>query len=150
MRRMTQEEMRLVIGRCRWATICSVCEDGSPYAIEATPFFMGDAHCFMINPRGGTWRNLRGNPQVLLKYTLATEDLSVWAGVSCRGPGEFVHDANALCEGWGLLGKVMGADYSQAAEKFARCADRSPLFRVLAAETTGRCSASKDEDFVLP
>jgi nitroimidazol reductase NimA-like FMN-containing flavoprotein (pyridoxamine 5'-phosphate oxidase superfamily) len=147
---MTPEEMSLVISRCRWATICSVCEDATPYAIEATPFFMGNAHCFMINPRGGTWKNLRANPQVLLKYTLATDDLSVWAGVSCRGPGEFVHDADALREGWGLLGKVMGADYSLAAEKFARCTDRSPLFRVAVETMTGRCGAAKNEDLVLP
>ena len=147
---MTPGEMRLVISRCNWATICSVGEDSSPYAIEATPFFMGSAHCFMINPRGGTWKNLRGNPQVLLKYTLATGDLSVWAGVSCRGAGEFVQDENALREGWGLLGKVLGADYSQAAEKFAHCTDRSPLFRVPAPTMTGRCSAAKNEALVLP
>ena len=75
MRVMTPEEMEKVIGRCNWATICTVDKDGMPYAVEATPFRMDGYHCFMINPRGGTWKNLRHNDNVLLKYTLADATL---------------------------------------------------------------------------
>jgi nitroimidazol reductase NimA-like FMN-containing flavoprotein (pyridoxamine 5'-phosphate oxidase superfamily) len=150
MRAMTPEEMQSLVRYCRWASICTVNAEGAPYAIEATPFFMGGAHCFMINPRGGTWKNLRHNPRVLLKYTLAGDDLSCWAGVSCHGSGEFTPDVESLRAGWKLLGQVMGADYSRAAEKFAGHPDRSPLFRVQVREMTGRCSAGKNEPFVLP
>ena len=147
---MSPEEMQGVINACKWATICTVSEDGSPYAIEATPFYMDGCHCFMINPRGGTWKNLNHNARVLLKYTRAAGDLSSWAGVSCLGTGEFIIDEDALREGWRLLGEVMGADYSNAADTFARCKDRSPLFRVRVEAFTGRCSAPKEGFFVLP
>ena len=150
MRAMTAEETGAVISRCKWATICTVSEDGEPYAIEATPFVMDGRHCFMINPRGGTWKNLRRNNRVLLKYTLASPALDFWAGVSCRGAGEFVLDGAALREGWRLLGEVMGADYSEAARRFERCTDRTPLFCVTVEETTGRCSAPKDAPLDLP
>ena len=147
MRVMTPEEMEAVISRCNWATICTVDADGLPYAVEATPFRMDGRHCFMINPRGGTWKNLRHNDNVLLKYTLADAGLHSWAGVSCRGKGDFCLDADSLREGWRLLGQVMGEDYSRAAETFARCTDRTPLFRVRVEEITGRCSAAKGEAF---
>ncbi len=143
MREMTSEEMEQALRRCNWATICSVTPHGYPYAIEATPFRMDGCHCFMINPRGVTWENMRENPHVFLKYTLTNADLSLWAGVSCFGKGEFVIDEAALREGWRLLGEVMGTDYSRAANSFARLKDRSPLFRVEVVKTTGRCSAAK-------
>lgn len=143
MRVMTPEEMDGVIARCNWATICTVGEDANPYAIEATPFHMDGCHCFMINPRGGTWKNLRHNSRVLLKYTLTSPDLRFWAGVSCLGEGEFVLDRDKLLEGWRLLGKVMNTDYSDAASHFAHCKDRSPLFMVRFHTRTGRCSAAK-------
>lgn len=141
---MTPREMENVIRRCNWATICSVTSEGLPYAIEATPFYMDGCHCFMINPRGGTWKNMRQRLDVLLKYTLANTDLSLWAGVSCFGEGEFVTDAAAVHEGWRRLGKVMRADYSHAADIFAKVKDRSPLFRVRVRKMTGRCSAAKN------
>lgn len=58
MREMTDAEMRALVARARWATICTASPDGEPYAVEATPYREGDEVCFMINPRGGTWRNL--------------------------------------------------------------------------------------------
>ncbi len=149
MRVMTADEMEAVIGRCNWATICTVTPEGFPYAIEATPFYMDGCHCFMINPRGVTWKNMQHRPDVLLKYTLANADLSLWAGVSCFGDGEFVIDAAAMREGWRLLGRVMRADYSRAADTFAGLKDRSPLFRVQVQKVTGRCSAAKGEAFNL-
>lgn len=150
MRVMTPEEMETAIQRCNWATICTADPEGTPYAIEATPFRMDACHCFMINPRGGTWKNLRSNPRVLLKYTLTNKDLSLWAGISCHGKGEFLMNEEALLQGWRLLAEVMGTDYSQAAATFCRCTDRSPLFRVRVESMTGRCSAGKDMPLILP
>lgn len=142
MRVMTGPEMEDLIRGCKWATICTVTPDGEPYAIEATPFMLDGNPCFMISPHGGTWKNMRHNTAVLLKYTRADEDLRHWAGVSCKGRGEFVTDPDAQREGWRLLGQVMGTDYSRAAERFARCRERSPLFRVHVEQTTGRCSGA--------
>ena len=141
MRKMTDEEIQEIIKRLKWATICSVTVEGQPYAIEATPFYTEKETCFMINPRGGTWKNMQHNSQVLLKYTLASSDLTIWAGVSCYGQGRFVEDIKAVTKGWELLGQVMGCDYSLAAEKFARIQNRSPLFAVCVESRTGRCSA---------
>lgn len=147
---MTPEEMEEVIRQCKWATICTVSEDGSPYAIEATPFHMNGCHCFMINPRGGTWKNLRHNARVLVKYTLASADLGSWAGVSCHGTGEFVIDAGVMLEGWRLLGETLGEDYSDARQRFVHCKDRSPLFQVRVEKVTGRCSAPKNGPLSIP
>ena len=143
MRAMTPEEMRALIRRCAWATICTVGKDGAPYAIEATPFYIEDDPCFMINPRGGTWRNMQKSSHVLLKYTLAAPDLKGWIGVSCFGAGRFVSAPDEIREGWRLLGLVMGQDYSGAGEKFSRNPDRSPMFAVRVQTRTGRCSAAK-------
>ena len=142
---MTEEEMRAVIRACSWANICTCTEQGAPYAIEATPFYMDGQTGFMINPRGGTWRNMRHSASVLLKYTLAAPSLRSWAGVSCMGKGRFVDDPEAIREGWRLLGLVMGQDYSQAAERFSKKPSHSPFFAVSVESMTGRCSASMDE-----
>lgn len=147
---MSPEEAEAVIRRCKWATICTVSESGEPYAVEATPFYMNGRHCFMINPRGGTWKNVRHGRRVLLKYTLANADLSFWAGVSCFGSGEFVLDPKALREGWRLLGEAMGEDYSDAARRFEHCRDRTPLFCVSVEKITGRCSASRGASMQVP
>ena len=150
MRAMTQEEMDAVICKCKWATICTVSPEGVPYAIEATPFYMDGCHCFMISPNGGTWKNLQHNSRVLLKYTLTSKNLDFWVGVSCHGVGEFVKGEASLREGWRLLGEVMGADYSRAADTFARCRERTPLFQVRVENVTGRCSAAKDAPLAFP
>ena len=144
MRVMTGEEMNSAIHRCNWATICTATPEGFPYAIEATPFHMDGYHCFMINPRGVTWKNMQHKTDVLLKYTLTNADLSLWAGVSCFGDGEFVIDAATVREGWRLLGQVMRTDYSRAADTFAGLKDRSPLFLVRLEKMTGRCNAAKN------
>jgi len=145
MRTMNDEEMRQAVGLCRWATICSVDSDCAPYAIEATPFHDGSDICFMINPRGGTWRNVQQNPRVLLKFTLASPGLLWWAGVSCHGQGAFDADPAAIRRGWDLLGAVMKQDYSRFADRFCAHPERSPLFRVKVLSLTGRCSAAVGE-----
>ena len=66
MRPMTDEEIATLVRRSKWATICSASSEGVPYAVEATPYSDGGDVCFMINPRGGTWKNLCSNPKVLL------------------------------------------------------------------------------------
>lgn len=145
MREMTADEMRLILDRCNWATICTCSESGAPYAVEATPYRDGDDYCFMINPRGGTWANVQANPNVLLKFTLTSRNLSWWAGVSCHGTGAFEYDPQAIRDGFAALGEVMGQDYSAAGERFAGMPDRSPLFRVRVSDITGRCSAAEGE-----
>ena len=138
---MTFGEMEEVVRRCNWATICTVSPEGRPYAVEATPYLDGEDTCFMIHPRGGTWRNLQARPHVLLKYTLASRSLNWWAGVSAHGVGRFDPDADAIRRGFDLLGAVIGADYRRAGHHHAVQVDRSPLLRVRVLELTGRCSA---------
>lgn len=144
MRRMSKEEILQTIKACNWATICTCSEAGEPYAVEATPFYINGATGFMINPRGGTWRNLQNNTKVLLKYTLTAPDLSGWIGVSCTGEGAFITDPEAIREGWKLLGEVMGQDYSGAAEKFSKKTSHSPFLSVKVRSMSGRCSAPKE------
>lgn len=148
MRALREEEMRELVAQAKWASICTVDESGAPYAIEATPFLMDDSVCFMISPRGGTFRNMAGNDRVLLKYTLTWDDLKGWAGVSCFGRGRFVADDALLARGWGLLGTVLGQDFSAAAARFAGKA-QSPLFMVRVERMTGRCSARAGEELRL-
>lgn len=54
--------------------------------------------------------------------------------------------AEKIRQGWALLGQVMNRDYGEAAEKFVRTPERSPLFVVEIHEMTGRCSAGPEED----
>lgn len=142
---MTSEEINLVLKQVKWATICTVSPENRPYAIEATPYLEGGDICFMINPRGKTWKNLQINPGVLIKATLADSFLAWWAGVSFAGTGHFDSDREAIQRGFQLLGKVIGSDYSAAGRKHAENAERSPLLRVRIREKTGRCSLAKNE-----
>jgi len=140
MRALTPEEIAQVIERVRWAVICTVCPDSSPYAIEATPYLDNGSMCCMINPRGTTWRNLQENQHVLVKLTLSSPCLSSWAGVSCVGTGIFDSDPQSIREGFTALGSVLGVDYSAAGEKYARTPERSPLLRMTFTGSSGRCS----------
>ncbi len=144
MRPMTQEEMEHLIHQTEWGTICVTEPDGTPYAIEATPFRLGEDICFMINPRGGVYRCIQANPKVLIKFTISEPGLGQWAGVSCHGHGEFDPAPDALRLGWKELGKIMDMDYSKAASVFNN-PTRSPLFRVNVGSVTGRCSATREE-----
>lgn len=148
MRAMTPEEMDRLIRRAEWATICATQPDGTPYAIEATPFWLDETVCFMINPRGGVARCVQANPKVLVKFTLADNGLLNWAGVSCHGSGGFDPDPDARRRGWRELGRVTDTDYSKAASALKK-PDRSPLFRVRVESVTGRCSAKRDEPCLL-
>ncbi len=145
MRNMTASEMKKAVKSCMWASICTVTPEDKPYAIEATPFFDGDKVCFMINPRGTTARNIQSNPNVLLKFTQTSPDLSNWLGVSCFGLGLFIKEKEDIRRGWKLLGRVMKTDYSKAAEKFSSNPERSPLFCVIVEKMTGRSSAEAGE-----
>lgn len=148
MRPMREEEMRCVVARAKWATICTVDESGGPYAIEATPFLMEDCVCFMISPRGGTFKSVSVSDRVLLKFTLTWDDMAGWAGVSCFGRGRFVADDALLARGWRLLGQALGQDFSAALARFAGKAE-SPLFMVGVERMTGRCSARAGEELPL-
>jgi len=145
MREMTAEEILHVMNRAKWGTICTVSPENTPYAIEATPYRDSGDICFMINPRGETSRNLRHNPNVLIKLTLANRDLSFWAGVSCTGTAAFDSDVEAIVRGFRLLGKVVGVDFASVGERHVRNPARSPLLRVSIRKRTGRCSAMPGE-----
>lgn len=142
MRKMIEPEIRQALQLQKWATICSVSPFQIPHAIEATYFMPHDGQMnFMINPRGTTVRNIQKNPHVLVKVTLTDLSLSRWAGVSIFGKAGMEQSPEKIRHGWALLGQVMNADYSDAAERFARAPEKSPLFVVEIREMTGRCSA---------
>ena len=146
MRRMTEEEIRTALSRANWASICTVGPDMGPYAVEATYFMDDQARvCFMINPRGTTAKNVGQNTKTLVKITLATPELDHWLGVSCFGQGRVETDPGIIARGWEQLGRVMGCDYSAAAEKFAAPGKRSPMLTVAVEAMTGRCSYKKNE-----
>jgi nitroimidazol reductase NimA-like FMN-containing flavoprotein (pyridoxamine 5'-phosphate oxidase superfamily) len=149
MREMTDEEIGYVLNHAKWGTICTVTPENRPYAVEATPYRDGGDICFMINPGGGTRRNLCQNPHVLVKMTLASRNLSWWAGVSCMGTARFDDDPDAILRGFQRLGRVMGADYTAAGEKHSRSPDTSPLLRVTTETRTGRCSAAPGEPLTV-
>ncbi|MFP4533164.1 MAG: pyridoxamine 5'-phosphate oxidase family protein [Desulfobacterales bacterium] len=139
---MIEPEIRQALNLRKWATICTVDANQMPYAVEAT-YFMPDAGQmnFMINPRGTTVRNIQKNQHVLVKVTLTDPSLSRWAGISVFGKALMERSPEKIRHGWALLGQVMDADYSDAAERFARTPEKSPLFVVEIREMTGRCSA---------
>lgn len=142
MRKMIEPEIRQALQLQKWATICTVSPFQIPYAIEATYFMPDDGQIkFMINPRGTTVRNIQKNPQVLVKVTLTDLSLSRWAGVSVFGKARMEQSPEKIRRGWAVLGQVMNADYREAAEKFVRTQEKSPLFAVEIREMTGRCSA---------
>lgn len=114
--------------------------DGLPYAIEATYFIDGKYIGFMINPRGRTMQNLKQNPNLLLKVTQASEDLSKWSGVSLFGTGQNITVLSEIQKGWELLGQVMDTDYTKVADKFNNTEQRSPYLRCIISQFTGRCS----------
>lgn len=144
MRTMTQQECLSFIYGCLWASIITYGPDSGLYAIEATPFFMDAAVCFMINPRGGTWKNLRHSPSILLKFTKEADELAQWAGVSLFGTGTFVENGEKIGTGFHRLGERIGCDYRRAADTYEKVPHRSPLLVVQAQRLTGRCSAGKE------
>lgn len=147
MRKMTIEEINQAIKHGKWATICSVTPEKSPYAIEATYFICEENIGFMINPKGTTAANVSVNPRVLVKITFTNKNLSRWAGISCFGTGSFIKNKEEILQGWEKLGEIMQTDYSKIAEKFCINPDRSPFFKVQVGSMTGRCSAKPSESF---
>ncbi|MDR0622084.1 MAG: hypothetical protein LBJ61_09440 [Deltaproteobacteria bacterium] len=145
MRTLTAEEIIQITRKAMWATVITVRPDGVPFAIEATPFDTETETCFMINPNGGTSKNLKASNHVLLKYTFTTQGLKDWMGISCLGSGRFVHEPDEIRLGWDLLGQVMKQDFSSAADKFCKTPERSPMMAVKIHSRTGRCSAKNGE-----
>ena len=143
MRKLKEQEINDIVKKANWATICTASKDGKPYAIEATYFIIDDTEIgFMINPRGQTMKNIAVNPQLLLKVTFASKDLSYWVGVTLFGTGQKVTDPAQIEQGWHLLGKIMKSDYSQALEKFKNAGENSPFLRCRITERTGRGSGT--------
>jgi hypothetical protein len=146
---MSESEIDLLVQNSKWATIISISSDGYPYAIEATPFIMDGDIGFMINPKGGTSKNMENSNKVLLKYTMNSDKLEVWAGVSLFGIGAFSHDPEVIKKGWEYLGHLLGTDYSGVSQKFVNNPQSSPLFMVKVERKTGRCSYKTGEEFKL-
>ncbi len=140
MRKMTEVEINDLVQNSNWATICTVSPEGLPYAVEATYFMDGDCIGFMINPRGRTMQNLKQNPNLLLKITQASGDLSKWAGISLFGTGQNITDPIEIQKGWELLSEVMNTDYSKISEKFIGTGKLSPYLRCKISQNTGRCN----------
>ncbi|MDR2349014.1 MAG: hypothetical protein LBF41_00110 [Deltaproteobacteria bacterium] len=149
MRAMKENEIDRLTDVSKWANIITTSPDGYPYAIEATPFKINGDIGFMISPKGGTSKNLVHSNKVLLKYTLASNDLEFWAGASLFGEGSYVRDPELIGKGWKLLGEIMGADYSTVAQKFIKNPENSPLFVVKVNNKTSRCSAKAGEEFKI-
>lgn len=150
MRKMTEQEMLEVISISNWVNICTVSPDNRPYAIEATPFPFDGHVAFMINPRGTTYRNLLTNKNLLLKYTYSKPDLSAWAGVSCYGEGEFIHDPDLIHRGWMEFGELLKWDLRKSADRFSKNPERSPMLLARISEMTGRCKAKPGEAMHFP
>lgn len=85
-------------------------------------------------------QNLKQNPNLLLKVTQASEDLSKWSGVSLFGTGQNITVLSEIQKGWELLGQVMDTDYTKVADKFNNTEQRSPYLRCIISQFTGRCS----------
>ncbi|MCG8471017.1 MAG: pyridoxamine 5'-phosphate oxidase family protein [Desulfobacterales bacterium] len=150
MRKMKETEIDLMLQHAGWATICTVNEDGTPYAVEATYFKDNDALGFMINPRGTTAKNIKARPSVLLKLTTSDGPMHNWAGVSLFGMGKMVTEAKAIGRGWDLLSAAMKTDYSAAKEKFIKSPEKSPFLRIAIEKRTGRCSARVNQEINWP
>ncbi|WP_300675093.1 pyridoxamine 5'-phosphate oxidase family protein [Desulfoluna sp.] len=150
MRTMTIEEMETMLTHAGWATICTVRDDGTPYAVEATYFRDGADIGFMINPRGTTATHIKKRPDVLLKLTTSDAAMHHWAGISLFGKAEMVTEKNAMARGWDLLGEAMDTDYSKARDRFCSTPEKSPFLRVTVSESTGRCSARKGASMNWP
>lgn len=147
MRRMTREEILFALNHGNWASICTVDLYNRPFAIEATYFLPAkDRIGFMINPRGTTLKNIRNNPNVFIKITYASNDLSCWLGASFWGIGKVETDRDEMKLGWAKLEKVMDTDYSRAIEKFSNPDKASPFLEIQVEQMTGQCSCGKNED----
>jgi nitroimidazol reductase NimA-like FMN-containing flavoprotein (pyridoxamine 5'-phosphate oxidase superfamily) len=140
MREMSENEIKEMVQKSKWASICTVTPNGKPYAVEATYFLDGEDLCFMINPRGTTMNNIQANPEVLLKITMVNKSLSCWYGISLFAKAGRESRPEKIIEGWELLGRVMNSDYSKAAKKFSNPDVLSPFLRCKICRITGRAS----------
>ncbi|MBE9581512.1 MAG: pyridoxamine 5'-phosphate oxidase family protein [Proteobacteria bacterium] len=137
---MKQKEMRNLINKHAWATLCTVDPEGKPYAIEFTYFLMDGYICGLINPRGATARNIRHGPNVCLKMCRADELCKEFQAVSCFGTGEFVDDREAIGRAWDLLERKLNLPegaYHGHKGKFMDKRKKSPLFRMKPEKITG-------------
>ena len=145
MRKMNQKEIKNLINRHRWATLCTVDPEGKPYAIEFTCFLMDDHVCGLINPRGTSAKNVKNNPNVCLKMCRTDGLCRQFQAVSCFGIGEFVDDRQTIARAWDLLESRLNlpeGTYKGQKEKFMDKRKKSPLFRMKPQKMTGVTSVS--------
>jgi len=67
MRKITDQEAKLLLKDFCWGTLCSVTLNGNPYAIEFSYFTDSNRIYAIINPRGQTAKNIKQNPNICFK-----------------------------------------------------------------------------------
>jgi nitroimidazol reductase NimA-like FMN-containing flavoprotein (pyridoxamine 5'-phosphate oxidase superfamily) len=148
MRKMTKQEMTDLVQEHNLATLCTVDEDGSPYAVEFNYFLLGGDVCGLLKPRGNTARNIAGNARVCVKICRTDDACRAYRAVSCFGTGAFVQDPEMVLRGWDLLEerlKLPKGTYAPFKEKFERKRNKYPLFRMRIERMTGVTSLKKGE-----
>jgi len=146
--KMNEEEMRLLLERRKWGTLCTVCDDGTPHAIEFTYFLMDGNICGLINPNGRSWCNVQRDPRVLFKICNTDDLCERFAAISCFGVGEFVDDRTAISKAWDELEKqlqVSPGTYAKHKARFSDPALKSPLFQLKVERMTGRANYNEFE-----
>jgi nitroimidazol reductase NimA-like FMN-containing flavoprotein (pyridoxamine 5'-phosphate oxidase superfamily) len=145
--KMKQEDMIALIERRKWGTLCSVCDDGTPYAIECTYFLMNGDICALINPRGKSSWNIARDPRVMFKICESDDLCERFQAISCFGIGEFVSDRNEISKAWDELEKRTGlqpGSYEKHKARFADPSVSSPLFKLKIEQMTGRANWSNE------
>ncbi len=147
MRKMTKKEMTDLVHEHNLATLCTVDQEGSPYAVEFNYFILGRDVCGLIKPSGKTGTNIKANNLVCLKICRTDEACRAYRAVSCFGTGAFVQDPEMVLRGWDLLEerlKLPRGTYAPYKEKFKRKRKKYPLFRMHIETMTGITSLSKE------
>lgn len=146
--KMKQEDMLALIERRKWGTLCTVSDDGTPYAIEFSYFLIDGDICGMINPHGTTSRNIERDQRVLFKICESDDNCRAYQAVSVYGTAEYVQDRAVVSQAWDELERQLGLEagtYGKFKAKFSDPALKSPLFRLRADRLTGRANWSEKD-----
>jgi len=145
---MKVSEIKEFIQGHTWATLCTVSEEGTPYAIEFSYFLLDGNICGLIKTSGITARNIANAPNVCLKMCRTDDSCREFTAVSVFGRGEFVHDEEAVLKGWDLLEqrlRLPSGTYSKFKERFMNKKKKYPIFRVKPEKMTGITTIKKEE-----
>ncbi len=147
MRIMNEKEMLDLLNTHTWATLCTVDEEGNPYAIEFNYFLMDGYICGLIKPNGMTAKNIANNPNVCIKICRTDDSCREFMAVSVFGKAEFVQDIEGVLKGWDLLEqrlKLPKGTYAKYKDKFLKKKNKYPLFRVKPEKMTGITSLKEE------